>query len=174
MELQVSFEAFKRSPQPLKAGIVAIVVSRRFIEFNMYSQRCIIVGTVVACSAGDLIRPIASPYMSPCTLANPKGEKSWGPRRQSPKQHTRSLITLLYMCVRPGRQDTLGCTRDKTRSSCHSGPLREGSACTAVKRKCVTPVKRGGQKQVITSVESASARLDSLRTMMHDWLILPN
>ena len=72
--VEVSFEVFKRSPQPLKAGIVAIVVSRRFMEFSMYSHRCIIAGTVAACSACDLIRPAASPYLSPCTLANPKSD----------------------------------------------------------------------------------------------------
>ena len=33
----VSFEVFKRSPQPLKAGIVATAVFRRFLEFSMYS-----------------------------------------------------------------------------------------------------------------------------------------
>ena len=49
----VSFKVFKRSPQPLKAGIVATAVSRRFMEFSMYSQRCIIAGTVAACSACD-------------------------------------------------------------------------------------------------------------------------
>ena len=109
----------------------------------MYSQRCIIAGTVVACSACDLIRPVASPYLSPCTLANPQSDRS-GPRKQGPKQHTCSLITLLYMCDRPGRQDTLGCTRDKTRGSSHSGRQREGSVCSAVKRRCVAPlIKRG-------------------------------
>ena len=35
----VSLEVFKCSPQPLKAGIVAIALSRRFMELNMYSQR---------------------------------------------------------------------------------------------------------------------------------------
>ena len=47
----VSFEVFKRSPRPLKAGIVATAVLRRFLEFNMYSQRCISAGSVAACSA---------------------------------------------------------------------------------------------------------------------------
>ena len=67
-----SFEVFKRSPQPLKARIVATAVFRRFLEFNMYSQRCISAGSVAARSACDLFRPAASPYLSPCTLAKPK------------------------------------------------------------------------------------------------------
>ena len=50
MELMASLEVFNCSPQPLKAGIVATAVFRKFMEFNMYSQRCIIAGTVVACS----------------------------------------------------------------------------------------------------------------------------
>ena len=32
----VSFEVFKRSPQPLKAGIVATAAFRRFLVFSMY------------------------------------------------------------------------------------------------------------------------------------------
>ena len=51
----VSFEFFKRSPQPLKAGIVATAAFRRFLEFIMYSPRCMIAGSVVACSACDLM-----------------------------------------------------------------------------------------------------------------------
>ena len=70
--LLVSFEVFKRSPQPLKAGIVATAVFRRFLEFSMYSQRCISAGSMVACSACDLFRPTASPYLCTCTLAKPK------------------------------------------------------------------------------------------------------
>ena len=69
---KVSFEVFKRSPQPLKAGIVATAEFRRFLESSMYSQRCISASSVVACSACDLFRPTASPYLSPCTLATPK------------------------------------------------------------------------------------------------------
>ena len=64
----VSFEFFKRSPQPLKAGIVATAAFRGFMEFSMYSQRCIVAGSVVARSACDVIRFAASPFMSPCTL----------------------------------------------------------------------------------------------------------
>ena len=60
--MTVSFEVFKRSPQPLKAGIVATTAFRGFMEFGMYSQRCMIAGSVVACSACDLIRFAASPY----------------------------------------------------------------------------------------------------------------
>ena len=75
----VSLEVFKRSPQPLKAGIVATAAFRRFLEFSMYSQRCIIAGSVVACFACDLIRPAASPYLSPCTLAKPKVKQEIGP-----------------------------------------------------------------------------------------------
>ena len=75
----VSFEVFKRSPQPLKAGIVATAAFRRFMEFSMYSQRCIIAGSVVACSACDLIRPAASPYLFPCTLAKPTVKHQVGP-----------------------------------------------------------------------------------------------
>ena len=70
----VSFEVFKRSPQPLKAGIVATAAFRKFLEFSMYSQRCINAGSLVACSACDLIRPAASPYLSPlypCLWASP-------------------------------------------------------------------------------------------------------
>ena len=37
----VSSEVFKRSPQPLKTGIVATAVFRRFLEFSMYRQRYI-------------------------------------------------------------------------------------------------------------------------------------
>ena len=68
----VSFEVFKRSPQPLKAGIIATTVFRRFLEFSMYSQRCISAGSVAACSACNVFRLAASPYLSPCTLAKPK------------------------------------------------------------------------------------------------------
>ena len=68
----VSIEVFKRSPQPLKAGIVATAVFRRFLDFSMYTQRCISVGSVAARSACDLFRPATSPYLSPCTLAKPK------------------------------------------------------------------------------------------------------
>ena len=64
----VSFEVFKRSPQPLKAGIVATAVFRGFLEFSIYSQRCISAGSMAARSACDLFRPAASPYLSPCTL----------------------------------------------------------------------------------------------------------
>ena len=64
----VSFEVFKRSPQPLKAGIVATAAFRKFLVFSMYSQRCIITGSVVACSACDLIRVAASPYLTPVPL----------------------------------------------------------------------------------------------------------
>ena len=71
----VSFEVFKRSPQPLKAGIVATAAFNRFLEFSMYSQRCMSAGSVVACSACDLIPPAASPYLSPCTLAKPQGRR---------------------------------------------------------------------------------------------------
>ena len=42
------------------------------MEFSMYSQRCISAGFVVVCSACNLFRPAASPYLSPCTLAKPK------------------------------------------------------------------------------------------------------
>ena len=68
----VSFEVFKRSPQPLKAGIVATTVFKRFLEFTMYSHRCISAGSVAAGSACDLFRPAASPYLSRCTLAKPE------------------------------------------------------------------------------------------------------
>ena len=45
----------------------------------MYSQRCMSAGSVVVCSACDLISPAASPYLSPCTLAQPQGKtKGWG------------------------------------------------------------------------------------------------
>ena len=71
----VSFEIFKRSPQPLKTGIVATAAFRKFLEFSMYSQRCISAGSVAACSACDLFRPAASPYLSPCTLARPERSK---------------------------------------------------------------------------------------------------
>ena len=70
--IMVSLEVFKRSPQPLKAGIVATAVSRRFLEFSMYRQRCISAGSVATRSACDLFRPATSPYLSPCTLAKPK------------------------------------------------------------------------------------------------------
>ena len=39
------------------------------MEFSMYSQRCVSAGSVVACSACDVLRLDASPYLSPCTLA---------------------------------------------------------------------------------------------------------
>ena len=68
----VSFKVFKRSPQPLKAGIVATAGFRRFLEFSMYRQRCISAGSVAARSACDLFCPAASAYLSPCTLAKPK------------------------------------------------------------------------------------------------------
>ena len=74
----VSFELFTRSPHPLKAGIVATAF-RRFMEFSMYRQRCIIAGSVVACSACDLIRPAASPYLSPCILAETMVKHQVGP-----------------------------------------------------------------------------------------------
>ena len=48
-QAMVSFEVLKHSPQPLKARIVATAAFRRFLEFSMYSQRCIIAGSVVAC-----------------------------------------------------------------------------------------------------------------------------
>ena len=64
----VSFEVFKRSPQPLKAGIVATAEFRSFMEFNTYSQRCISASCVAACSACNVFNPAASP----CTLAKPK------------------------------------------------------------------------------------------------------
>ena len=51
----VSLEVFHCSPQPLKAGIVATALFRRFMEFSMYSQRCIIAGTLVASSVCVLI-----------------------------------------------------------------------------------------------------------------------
>ena len=57
-----SFEVFKRSPRPLKGGIVATSEFRRFLEFSMYSQMCISAGSVVACSAYDLFRRAASAY----------------------------------------------------------------------------------------------------------------
>ena len=72
--MMVSFKVFKRSPRPFKARIVATVAFRRFLEFSMYSQRCISAGSVVACSACDLIRPVASPYLSPCILAKPNSQ----------------------------------------------------------------------------------------------------
>ena len=56
----VSLEVFNYSPQPLKAGIVATALSRRFMEFSMYSQRCIIAGTLVACSVCVVI-----PFLPP-------------------------------------------------------------------------------------------------------------
>ena len=80
----VSFEVFKRSPQPLKAGIVATAAFKRFMELSMYSQRCTIAGSVVACSACDLINPAASPYLSPCTLGKPKGTTIDGAREGKP------------------------------------------------------------------------------------------
>ena len=80
----VSFKVFKCSPQPLKAGIVAIAAFRGFMEFSMYSQRCIIAGSVVACSACDLIRFAASPYLSPCTLAKPKVKHQVRPLKAGP------------------------------------------------------------------------------------------
>ena len=51
---------FHCSPQPLKAGIVATALVRRFMEFSMYSQRCIIAGTLVACCVCVLI-PVRPP-----------------------------------------------------------------------------------------------------------------
>ena len=82
--LLVSFEVFKRSPQPLKVGIVANAAFRRFLEFTMYNQRCISAGSVVACFACDLTRPVASPYLSPCTLAKPKVNHQAGPSKAGP------------------------------------------------------------------------------------------
>ena len=38
----------------------------RFLEFRMYSHRCISAGSVAAYSACDLFRLAASPYLSPC------------------------------------------------------------------------------------------------------------
>ena len=35
------------------------------MEFSMYSQRCVSAGSVVACSACDVLRLDASPYLSP-------------------------------------------------------------------------------------------------------------
>ena len=57
----VSFEVFKRSLEPLKAGIVNTAAFRGFMEFSMYNHRCIIAGSVVACCAFDLIRYVAAP-----------------------------------------------------------------------------------------------------------------
>ena len=64
-ESWVSFEVFRRSPKPLKAGIVATAEFRSCMEFSMYNHRCISAGSVAACSACDLFRPAASPYLSP-------------------------------------------------------------------------------------------------------------
>ena len=51
----------------------------------MYSQRCMSAGSVVACSASDLISPAASPYLSPCTLAKPQGKTKVGAREGRPQ-----------------------------------------------------------------------------------------
>ena len=96
------------SPQPLKAGIIATAAFRRFLEFSMYSQRCISAGSVVACSACDLIRPAASPYLSPCTLAKPKVPRKQG-FEQLLSHHV--LVCLINRYIHPGCQDTLGCAQ---------------------------------------------------------------
>ena len=59
----VSLEVFHCSPQHLKAGIVATALFRRFLEFSMYSHRCIIASTLVACSGAELLmrEPTAQP-----------------------------------------------------------------------------------------------------------------
>ena len=44
----------------------------------MYTQRCISAGSVAARSACDLVRLVASPYLSPCTLAKPKDRSGNG------------------------------------------------------------------------------------------------
>ena len=58
--VKVSLEVFHCSPPPLKGGIIATAMFRRFMEFSMYSQRCIIAGTLVACSVCVLI-PVCPP-----------------------------------------------------------------------------------------------------------------
>ena len=112
----VSLDVFKRSPQRLKAGIVATAAFNRFLEFSMYSQRCMSAGSVVACSACDLIPPAASPYLSPCTLAKPQGKtKEWGPMKVRPRPFISSLYSGVPKKISPVCQDSLGCARDKTR-----------------------------------------------------------
>ena len=91
----VSLEVFNCSPQPLKAGIVATALSRRFMEFSMYGQRCIIAGTVVACCVCVLI-PFLPPVFSPCTLANPKKNRM-GPGRQGPCAYSRIHGSALHV-----------------------------------------------------------------------------
>ena len=65
--------------------------------------------------------PSSSPCMIPCTLANPKGLDG-APAGRCPMR-TRAFMDLPCMCICPGRQDTPGYTRDKTRGSRHSACL---------------------------------------------------
>ena len=60
---------------------------RKFIEFSMYSQRCIIAGTLVACSVSVLI-PVRPPVWSPAPLLTLK-RTGWGPGRQVPYAYSR-------------------------------------------------------------------------------------
>ena len=60
----------------------------------MYSHRCIIAGTLVACSVCVLI-PFR-PRMIPCTLANPK-RTGWGPGRQGPCEYSRIHSSALHV-----------------------------------------------------------------------------
>ena len=114
---KVSFEVFHCSPQPLKAGIVATAMFRRFMEISMYSQRCIIAGTLAACSVCVPI-PVRPPNCSPAPLLTLKGLDG-APAGRCPMR-TRAFMNLFCMCICPGRQDTPGYTRDKTPGSRHS------------------------------------------------------
>ena len=70
----VSFEVFKRPPQPLKAGIVATAVFRRFLEFSMYSQRCISNGSVAPALPAICSVLLLHPTCPPVPLLNLKSQ----------------------------------------------------------------------------------------------------
>ena len=101
----VSLEVFNCSPQPLKAGIVATALFRRFMEYvyiyiyiyrYMYVQpevhHCWHFGGLL-CLLAD---PISSLCMIPCTLANPK-RTGWGPGRQGPCAYSRIHGSALHV-----------------------------------------------------------------------------
>ena len=105
----------------------------------MYSQRCIIAGTVVACSVCGLF-PFIPPvrYSAPLLTLRRTG---WAPEGRGPVR-TRAFMVLHCMCICPGRQDTLGYTRDKTRVSCHSACLSGEWLQHFEAQVCHTPDKR--------------------------------
>ena len=79
------------------------------MEFSMYNHRCVSAGSVVACSACDMLRPAASPYLSPCTLAKPRSAKQHiGPAKAGPVMH------MLPSCSHLPSKTGISAVSDKT------------------------------------------------------------